>query len=405
MKCKQCGTEFEGKFCPECGAKAEIESPTPPPPPQQEATPNYQVPPVQNGYTMKKKKKKPLYLRWWFILLAVVVVVGAISTLFGGGGGDKIKWPEMVLGTMISEPPSLKGTLYENSDEQLWVSLDGVSDSQYNDYLDDCISKGFSVDSQKESYSYKAYNAEGYLLDMSHIGENLSITLEAPMEMGIIAWPTGTAGKLLPTPKSTVGKFEFEHDDSFCVYIGETSQEDYDEYIVACSDMGFNVDYDKGDIYYRADNADGYHVSIEYKGNNIMFVRIDAPSEDEQPPTEEVEPDSAPAEETTPENTDQPASNEPEANSNPDGLDPDFKVAMDSYEEFMDEYCAFMKKYSESDGTDLSLLADYAKYMEEYADFVSDFDKWEAEDMTTAETAYYIEVQTRVNQKLLEVAG
>ena len=123
------------------------------------------------------------------------------------------------------------------------------------------------------------------------------------------------------------------------------------------------------------------------------------------PPTEEVEPDNAPAEEITPENTDQPASNEPEANNNPDGLDPDFKAAMDSYEEFMDEYCAFMKKYSESDGTDLSLLADYAKYMEEYADFVSDFDKWEAEDMTTAETAYYIEVQTRVNQKLLEVAG
>lgn len=26
MKCNQCGTEFKGKFCPECGAKAQEEA-------------------------------------------------------------------------------------------------------------------------------------------------------------------------------------------------------------------------------------------------------------------------------------------------------------------------------------------------------------------------------------------
>lgn len=77
---------------------------------------------------------------------------------------------------------------------------------------------------------------------------------------------------------------------------------------------------------------------------------------------------------------------------------------MDSYEKFMDEYVAFMKKYKENP-SDLGLLADYADYMSKYTDFVKDFEKWENEEMNAAETAYYIEVQSRVNKKLLEVAN
>ena len=85
------------------------------------------------------------------------------------------------------------------------------------------------------------------------------------------------------------------------------------------------------------------------------------------------------------------------------GLSKEFKAAMDSYEKFMDEYVAFMKKYS-NNPSDLSLLADYAYYISKYADFVEDFEKWEDEEMNTVETAYYIDVQSRVNKKLLEVA-
>ena len=77
---------------------------------------------------------------------------------------------------------------------------------------------------------------------------------------------------------------------------------------------------------------------------------------------------------------------------------------MDSYEAFIDEYVAFMKKYSDNPN-DVGLLADYTKYMSKYADMVEKFDKWESEDLNDAELAYYIDVQTRVNKKLLEVAN
>lgn len=81
----------------------------------------------------------------------------------------------------------------------------------------------------------------------------------------------------------------------------------------------------------------------------------------------------------------------------------DFKSAMDSYEKFFDEYVAIMKKYK-NNPSDVSILADYTKYMGKYAKMMEDFEKWEDEDMNTAEMAYYLEVQGRITKKLLEVS-
>ena len=86
-----------------------------------------------------------------------------------------------------------------------------------------------------------------------------------------------------------------------------------------------------------------------------------------------------------------------------DGMRPEFKAAMDSYESFINEYVEFMKKYMDNPGN-ISLLMDYSDYMTEYSDFVEDFEEWEDdEEMNTAETAYYIDVQARVSKKLLEI--
>lgn len=85
------------------------------------------------------------------------------------------------------------------------------------------------------------------------------------------------------------------------------------------------------------------------------------------------------------------------------GLRKNFKEAMDSYEAFIDEYVAFMEKYKDSDGTDPSMLTDYAKYVSKYTEMAENFSKWEDEDMNAAETAYYIEVQARVSKKLIAI--
>lgn len=85
-----------------------------------------------------------------------------------------------------------------------------------------------------------------------------------------------------------------------------------------------------------------------------------------------------------------------------DGMRPEFKEAMDSYEEFYDEYCDFMKKYN-SDPTDTELLKDYSTMMTKLADMDEKFKAWEEKDLNTKEQKYYLEVNNRILQKLVEV--
>lgn len=141
--------------------------------------------------------------------------------------------------------------------------------------------------------------------------------------------------------------------------------------------------------------ADGYYVWIGYNvEKGIMDIMARAPEEVES----EVDDTTTTTAKTT---TTKKSTTTTKASNN---IDPDFKKAMDAYESFMNKYVDFMKKY-QANPTDLGLLTDYASYMSDYTKFCQDFEKWEDEDLNTAELAYYVDVQARVSKKLLEVAG
>lgn len=381
MKCSHCGAEFEGNYCTECGAKAEAR-------PQPSAE-------IGADQPKSRKPKKPIYKRWWFYVLAAVIVIAVAGRISGCSSAEKIDWDDMVLGAQLPQPPANKGKIHTNAADELWVDITGVSDKQYADYVQACQEAGFTVDAASDSSKYSAYNSAGYKLELTHYGskDDLGIRLEAPMEMAAITWPDSEAGRQLPAPKSTTGKFSYERDDGFRVYIGGTSREDFDAYVKACSDQGFAVDYSKGDGTYSADNSAGWHVVLTYEGNRIMSIRIDAPD------TKSGSTASEPA--TDPSASSGAAQNDAKLVN---GMRKEFKEAMDSYEAFMDEYVAFMKKYN-ANPNDPALLADYARYMSKYTDACNKFGKWESEDMNDAETAYYIDVQARVSKKLLEAAS
>ena len=133
----------------------------------------------------------------------------------------------------------------------------------------------------------------------------------------------------------------------------------------------------------------------EKKAENTQTEPVAQPTEVETKPTV------ATTEATTPPTT-VPAT-EP-AKQLVNGMHPEFKEAMDAYEEFMDEYVEFMTKYQESDDA-LSMALDYAKFLGKYADATAKFEKWEDNDLNDTEMQYYIQVQTRVNQKLLAVVA
>ena len=98
---------------------------------------------------------------------------------------------------------------------------------------------------------------------------------------------------------------------------------------------------------------------------------------------------------------------EPDTESKPtqtvDGVDPELKAFLDSYEEFMDEYILFMKKYMDDPGNAVSMLGEYASIMEKYGEFAEAVEKYDEKEMSTADAKYYLEVTNRINQKMLDL--
>lgn len=324
--------------------------------------------------------------------------VSADSSTDSSGSNDSyVAWSdEIVLSNII---PEVKGTVdytYENTEEKMWIDFDSVDDNQYKDYITACKDRGFTVEEESDSYKFEAFNGDGYKLELTHFSgdDSLGVILEAPIKMSDIIFPIGQAGNAVPKPKSTFGKIDYESDDRFSLYLGNTPKADYNEYVTACIDKGFTVGYRKDDKFYYAYNADGWYVSLEYVGFNVMRIDVRPP---EEPDESEQSSDAS-----KPETTNAPETSKP-AEADASGLRSDFKEAMDNYESFMNDYVDFMKKY-QANPTDLSLITDYATYINKYNELSQSFEKWDSSDMNDAETAYYLEVQTRVNNKLLEVA-
>ena len=93
-----------------------------------------------------------------------------------------------------------------------------------------------------------------------------------------------------------------------------------------------------------------------------------------------------------------------EAHAAADGIRPEFKEAMDSYEAFYTEYCDFMAKYKENP-TDLGLLAEYGQMMAKVSEMDEAFEEWDEDELSSEELKYYLDVNSRVMQMLVDVAG
>ena len=74
---------------------------------------------------------------------------------------------------------------------------------------------------------------------------------------------------------------------------------------------------------------------------------------------------------------------------------------MDSYEDFMNEYCDFMATYDQSSVT---ALVKYTSLMSKYADFAEKIDGYDESNLTTEDYKYYIDVLARVEKKLIDTS-
>lgn len=339
------------------------------------------------GMQILKEKRKQIHEA--LAILGFMLIVPFIMCS-GGKNYEKLDWPKTGIATNIPDPKAKYGNIIINDEDSFSASIERYSQSDYEQYLEDCKDMGYTINSDVSTKSYEAYNDTGYKLSLSFYSDSMRIDLEAPMEMDEFSWPASDIGKLLPVPKSNIGKIEREADDGFVIYVGNTSPEDFKEYIKKVSKAGFTVDYQKGDTYYRADNEAGYHVDVQYEGNDIMCIRIDEPDEELEHQNENE------ATEASSEKTE-------EKENNSGLVDSDLKSFLDSYEEFIDEYIEFMEKYNKSDDT-ISMLTDYTKMMNKYADFMEKLDQYDSDTMSPADQAYYMEVTVRCTEKLAKAS-
>ena len=333
------------------------------------------------------------------VVVVAIAVIGGISQCAGGGKkGERLEWPATGLASMLPEPDSEWGEVHTNSDDRLWVDVNEFSQSAFDAYVDQCKEKGFTVDAD-DALGYSAYSEEGYYLDLSYFesSEEMSISLDAPVEMGTITWPTMGAGALVPAPVSTTGKINSDSSTFFSATIGETGPADYSSYVDACIAAGFNIDYHKGEDSFYGDDAAGNHVSVQHKGANMMDITVNAVDESATP-TEETPAEEAPAE--------QPAETEaPVTPGEPveTGSASDFRTMVDEYEAFMNSYCDFMEKYSSDSGNAVSMAIDYASMMAQYGDWATKMDAVDESALSAEDSQYFLDAQTRINQRLWSI--
>ena len=232
-----------------------------------------------------------------------------------------------------------------------------------------------------------------------------------------IKWPNSTLAKMLPAPKSTTGLIDNDSSKWLKVYIGDTTQEQYESYVSSCQEKGFTENYDNGTDYknrpyYRAENSEGYRLELEYHKEDeandyhplkdTMTIELQTPREKEtepktEKPTEKPtqKPTQAPAKESESSESKQESKSDTDSGS----VSPSFKETMDSYETFFDSYIEFMNKYKENP-SDLTLLSEYADYMSKYSDYMSKLSAIDTKNLSAADLAYYTEVHARILKKI-----
>lgn len=343
---------------------------------------------------------------------AIVLVLCILCILpLAACGGDA--WPTTGLGAMLPKPSSGTVKIVFN-DDSFYATVEKAKPDEFANYTTACEKMGYTVDSEKGGTKYNAYNKDGYHLNLTSFSSSneIMIKLDSPIEMGTLRWPSGEMGKLIPRPDSKTGKTQYENDGSFRLYVGDTTLDQFDEYADKCSQAGFNIEYERGDRYYQANNKDGYHLYLKYEGFNIMSIDVskideeeitDNDSRDKEKDKDSESTSSSSSSKSVSSAEDKPiSSDEDEKTTDSSEIRTDIKAAIDSYETFVDEYCSFMESY---DSSDMQQLAKYTSLVAKELEMANNFKALEDQDLTDAETSYYLEVQVRCNEKLLSVAN
>lgn len=223
---------------------------------------------------------------------------------------------------------------------------------------------------------------------------------DSKQEASTFTWPTNELGKAVPVADFGDGEIECQNDSIVVINLSNVTEDNFKSYVKQCADAGYTIDILQFDTYYYAKSEAGYAVNIDYdKDEKTLRIQVTPHSSDDSNSTDtssnQTE-SSAPAEEATDTSSDE--------QTDSTGIRPEVKEFLDSYESFMNEYADFMEKYNNSSDV-ASMMKDYTTYMTKYADFTQKYEDLGDDDLNDEELKYYVDVQSRVTKRLIDVAN
>ncbi len=270
IKCIECGKEISDKAeaCPHCGCPTKFS--------EDKTMEQYEI----NDDKDKKGKIKNKKIKLWMIICGIITIFAIV--IFSNvlpNDFSHYDWNEVKLNNVLPEPASKWGKLSSNSNDYLYLYIHRTSLDDYNSYVSACADKGFNIETEKGDSSYIAFNSNGYKLNLDYYSNDkkIVINVDAPIEMTTIQWANSDIAKLLPIPKSTIGKIEQNEEKEFSVYLGNTPYSELNTYVEECESKGFTVDFQKKDKSFTAKNKEGYQLNVQYKGCNVIYISIIEP--------------------------------------------------------------------------------------------------------------------------------
>ena len=160
----------------------------------------------------------------WVVGAVLVVIIALVLV----GGSKQDKFSDILLKDYIPEIKKGKLEINSNDNDYLSIDIEKVPKTYFNEYKNECIKKGFDIDSTEDGNEYEAFNKEGYKLRIySYSDGEISLYLDAPEKLGEITWPTSGLATLIPTSESTFGKIITDSSEYFHIQLGKTSKDEY----------------------------------------------------------------------------------------------------------------------------------------------------------------------------------
>lgn len=206
------------------------------------------------------------------ITFAVIIVTTICISIYRE---DRYNWDNVILGSVMPKPDLPKGEIIVNNDDSLVMNLFNASFEDYNSYVENCVRYGFDYDIESSDSHYDAFNEPGYKLQLrfEEYDNTIFLSMEEPASYEELQWPDNDLSALLPLPKSKVGVLKESEDFLSCV-IAETTLEDFNDYVVACIEKGFNVNQKIEEGAFSAQNEDEYTLTVRYVPYKTVEIEL-----------------------------------------------------------------------------------------------------------------------------------